>query len=57
MFWGSQTLYIFLLKVGFVCIYVRKKEDEDQCINHPGILLLLNTEFNLGLLKTTWWFI
>jgi hypothetical protein len=57
MFWGSQTLYIYLLKGGIARIYVCKKDDKDQCINHPGISTLLTTEFNLGLLKTMWWFI
>jgi hypothetical protein len=52
MFWGPQTLYIYLLKGAIAHIYMCKKDDKAQCIDHPGISLLLTTEFNLGLLKT-----
>lgn len=57
MSWVSQTLHIYFQKGGIAHIYMCKKDDKDQCINHPGISLLLTIEFNLGFSKTMWWFI
>jgi hypothetical protein len=46
----TDTLHLFA-KRGLARIYVCKKEDKGQCMNRPGISLLLTTEFKLGLLK------